>query len=190
MEANGDSARAERAPLQDQAPRLPEPFDMIDVSARVVRGVARSIYTYNPLYAASACFVLFGLHRMLRPDGNPYYSWYLLAALGAYALLLAATAVAVVRLGKVWDDARTLLLTVVLLLVVMSGSFDRFVLRTPGTGRLVMLVSFVFAAALSEGLLRALGVRLSLLFRVPYHIPTIICSLSEGAFPLARDQTL
>ncbi len=37
-------------------------------------------------------------------------AWWLAQWLGAYTVLLALTAVVIIRVGKVWDDARTICL--------------------------------------------------------------------------------
>ena len=73
----------------------------------------RLVYNNNPFYLISAGLVLYSLHIAF-PAGDPAaYSWTLLGVLAGYTALVVATAIAVVRLGRVWDDARTVILTVV-----------------------------------------------------------------------------
>jgi len=128
--------------------------------------LARFAYTHNPFYVLSAGLVLYGLHVMCRPSES---GWALLGALAGYTVALAAMAVVIIRLGHVWDDARTVLLTVALLLVAISTSFDELTAADPASGVPVLLVGLGFAIGLSEVLMRAARVRLPALYRLPYY---------------------
>src|SRR5262245_53486846 len=55
----------------------------------------------------------------------------LMAGLAGYTLLLAATAWLLVRFAGVWDDARTVLLLVVLMFLATSVTFDDVLVRDP-----------------------------------------------------------
>ncbi|MHC4253767.1 MAG: hypothetical protein ACYS9X_32025, partial [Planctomycetota bacterium] len=137
----------------------------------VVAGVFRALWTHNPFYLVSACLVLYGLSVAfgnLEVDAE-VYGWAFLGSLAGYAALLAVTAVLIVRVGKVWDDARTILVTIALVLLAMSTFFDGIMLERPWPGVPLVLVTFAFAAALCEGLLRAARIRLPALFRAPFH---------------------
>ena len=155
----------------------------------------RHLYTANPFYVISAGLTLAGLHLIFydrdaaaHPNAVTLNSWLLLGVLGAYAGVLALTAILIVRLGQVWDDARTILLTVVLLFVAMSVSFDKLVLTSSATFVQLLGVGLLFAIALSEGLLRGLGIRLRALFCEPYYLalglfflyPILLMHLLDG----------
>src|SRR5439155_743211 len=103
------------------------------------------------------------------PHSVTFNSWVLLDLLGAYAVLLAITAYLIVRFGQVWDDARTILLTLVFLFSAMSVTFDKLVLTHSVTVVRLLSVGLVFSIGLSEGLLRGLRIRLPILFRGPYY---------------------
>ncbi len=134
-----------------------------------MHNMAKFLYTHNPFYLVSAGLVLYGLHLTFESrDASGFHAYYLMASLSAYTVLLALTAWAVVRFGKVWDDARTLALLVVLMFVAISSSFDEVCFQRPKTGFLVMTVGWILATITSESLLRALPVKLPWQFRLPY----------------------
>jgi hypothetical protein len=140
-------------------------------------GLVRYLYNHNPFYVISAALILGGLHVLFHdreavahPNALTFNSWLLLSLLGGYGLLLAMTAGLIVRLGQVWDDARTILLTLVFLFVAISVSFDKLVLTNSVTMTQVMLVGLAFALGLSEVVLRGLGIRLPMLFRGPFYL--------------------
>ncbi len=139
-------------------------------SSPVMRRVIRRICTANPFYALSAVLVLLGLRMSCDPEGVVFPTWAMLAGLAAYTLLLAFTAAGLVRYLGVWDDVRTLLLLVVMILTAIPAFFDDILARNPQLGVSCELGGLAFAMIVSEGLLRAIRLRLPLLFRIPYHV--------------------
>ncbi|MGE5192039.1 MAG: hypothetical protein ACM3U2_06010, partial [Deltaproteobacteria bacterium] len=132
--------------------------------------VLRSLYTQNPFYLLSAGLILYGLHVSFRPEaGQLINPWALMAALCGYALLLALTAYLIVRLGKVWEDARSLVLVLLLVLLAVSVSFDEIINTSPPHGYGLLLFGLGFSTAVSEALLRGLTLRFPALFRGPYY---------------------
>lgn len=134
------------------------------------RRLVRWLYSNNPFYVISAGLVFLGLRSSFAPVGRPFESGMLMLGLASYAGLLAVTAWALIRLGQVWDDLRTVLLLVVLMFLAISVSFDYTLVAHPWLGRTYYLGGLVFAMAISEGLLRGIHLRLPALFRVPYHL--------------------
>lgn len=131
----------------------------------------RLICSQNPFYLLSVCFVLHGTaHWFHRESGEAFSPWPLFGLTAGYIALLAITGFIIVRFGKVWDDARSILLLILLLFVEMSLIFDETLVRDPVTGRLLLFVGLAFSVGLSELLLRGLGIRLPWLFRLPYHL--------------------
>lgn len=129
----------------------------------------RLLCIQNPFYLISALVVLFGLRQCAAAGGELAGGWMLMCVICGYTLLLAAAVGVIIRLGRVWDDARMILLVIVLLFLALSVSFDKVVLNNPLAGAPLLLWGLVFSVALSEGLLRALGMRLALVYRVPYY---------------------
>lgn len=160
------------------------------------RGFVRFLYTQNPFYLISACLILYGLYVVFGgaegSEGNP---WPLAAALGGYTLLMALTAFAIVRFGKVWDDARSILIIVLLLLIGLSVSFDEVCNTSPQAAKLVLLGGLAFSLVICEALLRGLKIRLSAGYRGPFYMllalffaaPLCCAPLVTG---LARETTL
>ncbi|MEQ8791662.1 MAG: hypothetical protein RIC55_35695 [Pirellulaceae bacterium] len=134
-------------------------------------GIVRFLYTQNPFYLLSTGLVLYGLHVSFGAEGvGDFDRWALLASLCGYTLLTAVTAVLVIRLGKVWDDARSLLLILCLLFLAVSTCMDEFCNTQPELAPKLAGLGFLFSAAVSEGVLRFSPIRLPLLFRAPYYL--------------------
>lgn len=151
----------------DAVPSIGQP---VGRSARRCR-LMRLICSQNPFYLLSVCFVLHAAAQWFHRDsGESFSPWPLLGLIAGYVALLAATGFVIVRFGKVWDDARSILLLILLLFVELSLVFDETLVRDPVTGRLLQLAGLSFAAGLSELLLHGLKIRLPMLFRIPYHL--------------------
>jgi hypothetical protein len=134
------------------------------------RGLLRWICTSNPFYVLSAGLFLAGLYISFGAQEQPAQTWALMSGLAGYTLLLAVTACLLVRLAGVWDDARTILLLVVLMFLATSVTFDELLVMDPARGLALYLGGLVFAIAVSEGLLRGIRLRLPALFRLPYYL--------------------
>ena len=132
--------------------------------------VVRLLYTQNPFYLIGTLLVLLGLQQSLGNQPALGSSGLLVAMLAGYALLLAGLATIIIRGGKVWDDARTILLVIVLLFFMLSSSLDVHILHDPLAGTLMLIGGLAFAVALSEGLLRGLGIHLAAQYRGPYYL--------------------
>ena len=134
------------------------------------RGLLRRIYTANPFYVISADLVFIGLRMSFDTSGKTFETWALMFGLAGFTLLLATTACLLIRCCNLWDDARTLLLLVVLMFLAISVTFDDTLAANPGLGRAFFLGGFVFAAAVSEAVLRMIRLSLPPLFRMPYYL--------------------
>lgn len=131
--------------------------------------VGNWLVTTNPFYAISAALVFLGLRVSFDTSGANLESTALLTGLATYTLLLAVTAVLLIRLGQVWDDARSLLLIVVMMLVGISFTFDEALARDASRGWVYYVVGLAVAATVAELLMRGTGMRLGIWFRLPYH---------------------
>ena len=153
-----------------------------------MRSLLRFIWVGNPFYVVSAALVLHGLSTLFDRTREPDDAWALLALIALYAVLLAGTAVWIIRKGRVWDDARTILLVIILLFIALSVIFDERVILDRASGAALLAGGWLFSALLSEGLLRGLGIRLAAGFRIPYHAllalffvyPNVLASLLHG----------
>ena len=134
------------------------------------QAVGRFLYTHNPFYAISASLVFWGLESSFDRNVYSFQSLALMGGLVAYTLVLSLAAFVVIRLGKVWDDGRSLLLLVVLMLLATSISFDGALAKYPRNGTFCSLGGLLFSVLVTEGLLRGLAIRLPALFRLPYYL--------------------
>jgi len=147
-----------------------------------VHSIARFLYTHNPFYPLSASLVLYGLHAAfgertpIAGNAVPENVWLLAGSLCGYTLLLALTAYMVVRLGRVWEDARSLALLVILMFVAISVSFDEICNTLPSTASMVLSLGLIFSLLVSEGLIRSLEIKFPLCFLVA----TLISAFKGG----------
>jgi hypothetical protein len=131
------------------------------------------LYTHNPFYAISAVLMLYGVRTGWGSlEIGEINSWIMLGVLAGYTLVLAAIAICIIRWGKVWDDARSLLLLLTLLFLAVSISADDLFVKSPSmlAGAALMLGGFVGSSLVSEIVLRGSRIRLSWLYRGPYHL--------------------
>ena len=135
-----------------------------------LRHLLRFVYTHNPFYVISAACVFYGLRVTFDDHWGELDTFALLAALAVYTVVLAVTAWAIVRWGGVWQDARSLLVLVVVSLLSMSMTFDDRLVVHRSAASACFLLGLAFAVAVSEGVLRALRMRLPMLYRIPYHL--------------------
>lgn len=134
------------------------------------------LYTHNPFYLLSVLLFLYSLHVSF-PAGEigSVDPWSRMRLLCAYTSIMAVTAFLVVRIGKVWDDARSILLLLLLLFVAIAGmatatpalygslygALERMI-AVRGAQPLAWAIVFFFIAALISALKGGLRVKLEL----------------------------
>lgn len=136
---------------------------------RTESGFVRLLYNQNPFYVISACLVLFGIHISFRDDAALNNGWVLFQLLGVYTILLVLSAILIVRVGAVWEDARTIIVLVLVLLVALSASFDRVCLDSVAAGRSIQLFGLAAAIVIIESLIRGVGARLAWRYKLPLY---------------------
>src|SRR5579863_4743790 len=136
----------------------------------VFRQIGRFLYTHNPFYLLSVAFVLHSTRLWYREGAGPFDPWPLMGIIGGYIIVVAAVGFVLVRWGKVWDDARSIFLILLLLFVELSLTFDSVVVSQPATGGALLAIGLTLAAVVSEGLLIGLRIRLPFGYRLPYHL--------------------
>ena len=133
-------------------------------------GLMRFLYTQNPFYAISAGLVLYGIRAAFQSDAaRADDPWLLALALCGYTSLMAIAAVLVVKLGKVWEDARSIVLILLFQFAAISMSFDRICAVAPRDALRLLSFGFVFSALITEGIIGLLRLRFPALFRIPYY---------------------
>ncbi|MFO0977579.1 MAG: hypothetical protein U0996_14355 [Planctomycetaceae bacterium] len=169
------------------------------------RFASRFLFTHNPFYVISAALFVWGLKLLFRvgdssilfAQGTVGYMepWGLMASLCGVTLLMAATAVIIVRLeargarlvgdcsdanehrvsfGSVWEDIRSLILIVLLMFPAISISFDELLTQASQSGRTGMVVLMFatglgFLLVLMEVLIAGLQIRLAAFWRLPIY---------------------
>ncbi len=145
----------------------------------------RLLYVHNPFYLISACLFVYGLKEFFRPGnidflfaaGSVSYidPWWLMGSLCGVTLLMATTAFLIVRFGKVWEDARSLVLVILLMLLAISVSFDEIIalvsFNKEKSNPATMLMGFgcAFSIVVIESLLRGMKIRLPVAYRIPFY---------------------
>jgi hypothetical protein len=137
--------------------------------ARPARGFGRFLYSSNPFYILSADLVFVGLRISFGSGGPAAYSWALVLGLAGYILLLATTACFLIRVGKLWDDLRSLLLLIVMMFLAMAMSFDDTMAADSRRGSLGYLGGFLFAVVVTEAVLLVTRLRLRGWYRTAYY---------------------
>lgn len=157
-------------------------------SAEGSRGFVGWVSTSNPFYVLSALLFLIGLWISFGGQVVAAQSWALLAGTVGYTALLAVTACLLVRFVGVWNDVRTLLLLVVLMILATSVLFDEVLARVPSRGIACYLTGLGFAVVVSEAMLRAIRLALPPLFKAPYYLTLALFFLYPVAItPLLDD---
>jgi len=144
-------------------------------SAESSASFVRFLYTHNPFYLVGTLLVLVGLQQSLGTSdgtaaGDLATGGLLTASLAGYTLLLAAIAALIIGYGRIWDDARTILLVIVLMFFMLSASLDVQLNTSPPAGSQMLLAGLVFSIGLSELLLRGLSIGLAWRYRGPYYL--------------------
>lgn len=136
------------------------------------RSVFSYLYNHNPFYVISAVLMLFAVRSAYGTiEIGSINCWIMMGVLAGYTLLLAGIGVLIVRWGKVWEDARSILLILLLLFLGVSVSMDDLFSRiTPEEGMTLMIAGFLFSALVSEAVLWGTGIRFGARYRIPYHL--------------------
>ncbi|MGP0068679.1 MAG: hypothetical protein ACLQGP_34395 [Isosphaeraceae bacterium] len=139
------------------------------VLARPAKGLVRFLYTSNPFYILSADLVFVGLRMSFGPGGPAAQSWALTMSLAGYTLLLATTACLLIRVGRLWDDLRSLLVLVVMMFLAIAMSCDDNMAANASKGALGYVAGFLFAVVVTEVVLNTIHLRLPGWYRLAYY---------------------
>ena len=132
-------------------------------------GFVKFLYNQNPFYLISAAVILYGFRTATQEAAFATNPWFLASLFAGYTTLLALTAWLIVRFGRVWDDARSIFLVLLLLFMALSASFDGLFISNPTTAIALAAAGFTFAVVVCEALVWSLGIRFRALFRGPLY---------------------
>jgi hypothetical protein len=130
----------------------------------------RLLSNNNPLYLVSAWSVLYGLSHAFRGEIGLQWLPLLTPLICGYALALAVASWLVVRISKDWNDARMILLVILLMFTALSTSYDNLCLKDPASGLKHLGFGFAFCCIVTEVLLKTLGIKLPLRYRLPLYL--------------------
>lgn len=160
---NGDAIGSPQVPVE-KPPEAEKPAPSLlntPVQVLITRRLPRWLFVHNPFYLISAALVFYGLYVRFNSSSVASNGWWLLALMCGYTAILAVTAVMIVRLGKVWEDARSILILVPLLFLATSVSLDEMGIRyTRQMALPLVLTAFAAAVVISQVLIRSMGIRL------------------------------
>ncbi|MGB7325819.1 MAG: hypothetical protein WBD31_13175, partial [Rubripirellula sp.] len=136
-----------------------------------LRSFARFLYTQNPFYLISCFLILYGLQIAAVAHSDLFSRSIMLSGgIVAYTLLMSVTCVAVVRLCKVWDDARSIFLIVAISFVAFSIGLDELCVVDWNSAAMIMAGGALLTVVVTESLLRFCRLKLSFLFRLSFYL--------------------
>lgn len=142
--------------------------------SKLGRGWRRFLSNHNPLYLFSAWLVLHGLGIAFKGETGLNWMPLMTPLLCTYILALACSGWLVIRAGKLWEDARMILLVVLLMFTALSTSYDDLCLKDPATGAIHLAIGYAFCCAVTEMVLYLLGIRLPMRYRAPFYFQLAI----------------
>ncbi len=157
-------------PADESSPFASTPQTQAPRADAELQQLLRLLYNHNPLLYRQCSVIFSGLWKSFTHDAALVEAGAIAGGLAAYALLLALTAWLIVRLGHVWDDARSILLLVVLMFLAVSVSCDPILNAEEQPGTSYVLGGLLLSLSVSEALFRYLPLRLPLLYKVPYYL--------------------
>ena len=139
-------------------------------STSQLRSLGRFLYTQNPFYLISCFLILYGLQIATIANGDLVSRSILLtASMAAYSLLMAVTCVAVVRLGKVWEDARSIFLVVIISQVALSTGLDELCISDWRIATCLLLLAAAFTFLITELIIRCCRLKFPAWYRLSYY---------------------
>ncbi|TWT74602.1 hypothetical protein Pla123a_34260 [Posidoniimonas polymericola] len=130
----------------------------------------RRVYPSNPAYLFSAVLVLWGLNLGFQGRDTATDAAWLTLLLCGYSLAVALVGIMVIRLGQLWEDARTVLLVLLLMFTALSTVFDSLCLNQWPAGAACLGFGLAFSVVVSEAVLRSLNLKLPAAFRAPLYL--------------------
>ncbi|TWU47139.1 hypothetical protein [Rubripirellula reticaptiva] len=136
-----------------------------------LRSFARFLYTQNPFYLISCFLILYGLQIAAVAHSDLFSRSIMLSGgIVAYTLLMAVTCVAVVRLCKVWDDARSIFLIVAISFVAFSIGLDELCVVHWNSAAVIMVAGAALTVVVTESLLRLCRLKFPSWFRLSFYL--------------------
>jgi hypothetical protein len=134
------------------------------------QSVARFLYTQNPFYLISCGLIFYGIQLAIPQQASlESRTLILLGSIAAYTLLMSLTAICVIRFGRVWDDARSILMILIIGMLGMSASFDELCVNRWPMAVILALGCLLFSITVTECVLLLTRIRFTFLYRIPFY---------------------
>lgn len=124
----------------------------------------------NPFYLLSAACVLHSSCWSLPARDAGFPPLIVPALVAGYTLVLALTTLLVVRRWKVWDDARSMIVMLLILCVDLALIGDEWLIVSPRWGVGLLAAGFLFSVGVTELIHRGLRLQLSWLWLGPHYL--------------------
>ncbi len=124
----------------------------------------------NPFYLLSAACILHSSCWSLPGRDTGFPSLVVMGLVAGYTLVLAIITLIVVRRWQVWDDARSMLVMLLLLCVDLALLADEWVIVKPEQGWWLLAGGFLFSVGLTELIHRNLRLGLSWVWLGPHYL--------------------
>jgi hypothetical protein len=124
------------------------------------KNILRLLYNTNPFYLISSMLVLYAQATLFKTGDLTLNTVIPVGIIAGYVVLLTATAAFIVRVGKVWNDARSIMMCILALLMILSVSMDSQTLDSLGDGIMWLGAGLAFSLLILETLRRQLKIRL------------------------------
>ncbi len=159
------------------------------------RKLGKLLLTGNPFYLISAALALYASTVIFDTSNIWMESGVPIGILAGYTALCAATAIFIVRKGKVWDDACTLLFIILTLPLALSVSLDDKLIDRPEVGAVWLIASLCFTGGVTlwirNGLKLDLGRfhwcvyagLLGIFFLYPYVLSRLVVEFADNRDP-------
>ncbi|MCA9073454.1 MAG: hypothetical protein KDA93_00370 [Planctomycetaceae bacterium] len=137
------------------------------------KSVVMQLYTHNPFYVISAMLMLASVLSVYgEMEIGAINCWIMMGVLAGYTALLAVIGVLIVRWGKVWEDARSILLLLLVLFLAVSISADDLFanMESSSEGWPLSLFGLLFSSIVTELVLWGTRIRFGWRYRIPLHL--------------------
>ncbi len=162
-----DSKRSIKSVEIDLAARFSKSTEIS--GAEILKILFGWLYNHNPFYLISAGFFLFAMTQIFETGYVWINTWIPMGIIASYTLLMAGTAILIVRLGRVWKDARSIVVIVILLLATLPVSLDGLLIHHMNYALLLLLCGFGFSLVVSEAVIWGLRMHMRNCYRLPFY---------------------
>ncbi|MCC9599034.1 hypothetical protein LOC67_00570 [Stieleria sp. JC731] len=175
MVSESEHGQPENSPPENQlrhdcSPKEPNTPEEAVPTQKSKPAFVRFLYNQNPFYLISCLLVIYGCQSLVATGESLLEKTIMMGGgILAYGILMALVCVGVVRIAKVWDDARSIFIVVIISLIAMTTSFDELSIWDRANASLFAALAAIAVAAITESTLLACRIRLRRWYRLAYY---------------------